>query len=145
MRILFLILFFTPTLLYADFIRGAWEIQSFVGSQSFAKARPIIGKYQSFDGGWAGGVFYNCDFAGQVMTYTKYSLEQFLANKEFDVFKKYAKELEFDSNDIFVHRISCNGKKDEDRALIYPFVTTDKRKKAYYLFEEAIYILKHSK
>ena len=131
-----------PTIVYADFIEDRWEIKSFVGEQSFAKDRPVIGKSQSFDGGYAAGIFYNCEFAGQVMTYTKYSLKEFLTNREFSLFKKYAKELKFDSDEIFVHRISCNGKSDEDRALIYPFVTTGKRQKAYYLFEEAIYILK---
>lgn len=142
MKKLLLILMLLPTIIFADFIEAKWEVKSFVGEQSFAEERPVIGKSQSFDGGYAVGVFYNCEFAGQVMTYTKYTLNEFLANKEFDIFKQYQKELKFDSDEIFVHRISCNGKTDGDRALIYPFVTTGKRQKAYYLFEKAIYILK---
>ena len=140
-----LLLLLIPNLVMADMIDTNWVVSSFVGDQAFADKRPIIGKTQEFFKGYAEGVFYTCDYAGQMKTYNKYSLNEFLANKEFDDFKKYQKELKFDSDVVYVHRISCNGKIDKDRAVIYPFVTTKKREKAYYLFEQAIYIMKNSK
>ena len=100
----------------------------------------------------AKGIFYSCDYGGQIKTYNTYSLDEFLTNKEFDLFAKYKDQLFKIKNkpvapsEVFVHRITCNGKDDpKKRQVLYPFVTlgdSEKWKKAFYLFEEAIYILK---
>ena len=62
-------------------------------------------------------------------------------NNFIENFKKL--NIKFDSNKIFVHRITCNGKKGSDRRLMYPFVTQDNSNKGYYLFEGAIYHLEY--
>jgi hypothetical protein len=103
--------------------------------------------------GSADGVFYSCDYAGQTKTYNTYSYKEFLKNEEFDLFAKYKDQL-FKINNknagpskVYVHRITCNGKDDpKNRRVLYPFVTLDhqeKWKRAFFLFEEAIYILKY--
>ena len=119
-----------------------WKVISHVGETYFSKPDEIIGKYQSFFKGWAEGVFYSCDYAGQSMTYNRYTRKEFLSNKEFSLFKKT--KIELSDSVIFVHRITCNGKKEFDRKVMYPFVTQDNSNKAYYLFEGAIFILKEA-
>ncbi len=86
-------------------------------------------------------MFYSCDYAGQSYTYTRYTPEEFLANKEFALFND--DDMELGDGQIYVHRISCNGKEEVARRVIYPFVTQDDSNKAYFLFEGAIYILEH--
>ncbi|MFL2548750.1 MAG: hypothetical protein ACJ0QX_00750 [Gammaproteobacteria bacterium] len=66
---------------HANFIEAKWKVVGFVGEPWFADTNSIIGKFQSFSGGWSKGVFYSCDFAGQSMLYNTYSIEQFLNNK----------------------------------------------------------------
>ena len=128
--------FFKPS--YAYFIETNWEVVDYVGSTAFIKPDDVVGKNQFFQGGFAKGVFYSCDFAGQYMTYTSYKREDFLANPEFEIFKRYNVLLE---EDVFVHRLSCNGATDSDRRVLYPFVTQTTPNKAFYLFEGAIFML----
>jgi len=123
----------------ANYIETRWKVTSHVGEAWFAKPDEIIGKYQEFYKGWAKGVFYSCDYAGQSMTYNSYTPEEFLKNKEFSLFDET--QIKFNEDTIFVHRVTCNGEKYFDRKVLYPFVTQDNSKKAYYLFEGAIYIL----
>ena len=139
--VLIVALFFTPYNAFSDFIDTKWKVVGFSGEAWFADPRLTLGKTQEFNRGYAEGVFYSCNFAGQSATYNVYTTEKFLANKEFEKFKKL--NIKFDSNKIFVHRITCNGKKGSDRRLMYPFVTQDNSNKGYYLFEGAIYHLEY--
>ena len=137
----------------ADMVETTWFVDSFVGDPTFADPKKILGQKQMFYKGSAKGVFYSCKYSGQTKTYNAYSFDEFLKNKEFDLFAKYEKQLFKIKNKsvaplkVFVHRISCNGKDDPNRRrVLYPFVTlgdSEKWKKAFYLFEEAIYILKY--
>ena len=137
----------------ADMIDVTWYVDSFVGDPIFADPKKILGQRQMFYKGMAKGVFYSCDYEGQIKTYNTYSLDDFLTNKEFDLFAKYKDQLFRIKNEsvvlskVFVHRITCNGKDDpKKRRVLYPFVTlgdSEKWRRAFYLYEEAIYILKY--
>ena len=137
----------------ADMVETTWFVDSFGGDPIFADPKKILGQRQMFYKGMAKGIFYSCDYGGQIKTYNTYSLDKFLTNKEFDLFAKYKDQLFTIKNksvapsEVFVHRITCNGKDDpKKRRVLYPFVTlgdSEKWKKAFYLFEEAIYILKY--
>ncbi len=137
----------------ADMVETTWFVDSFVGDPTFGDPKKILGQSQMFYKGSAKGVFYSCNYSGQTMTYNTYSLNEFLTNKEFDLFAKYKNQLFRIKNkpvtpsEVFVHRITCNGKDNpKKRRVLYPFVTlgdSEKWKKAFYLFEEAIYILKY--
>ena len=70
-----------------------------------------------------------------------YYTDEFLKNKEFSLFKKF--KVDFIDEEIFVHRITCNGNKGFDRKVMYPFITQNNSKKGYYVFEGAIYILEY--
>ena len=141
-RILILIvaLFFSNTSI-ANFTDTKWKVSSHVGELWFSKSEEIIGKYQEFYKGWAEGVFYSCDYAGQSKTYNTYSPKEFLNNKEFSLFGET--QIKFSEEKIFVHRITCNGEIGFDRKVLYPFVTQDNSNQAYYLFERAIFILEY--
>ena len=123
------------------FVDTNWKVVGYVGEAWFANPSKIIGKHQYFFKGEAAGVFYSCDFGGQSKTYTKYTPEEFLANKEFVLFNEDG--IKLGDGEIYAHRISCNGNEEAARKVIYPFVTQDNSKKAYYLFEGAIYILEY--
>jgi len=131
----------SPTVSAAPFVETDWKVTGYVDEVWFANPSEIIGKHQYFLDGSAGGVFYSCDYAGQSYFYTRHTPEEFLANKEFALFNDDGIELGY--GQIYVHRISCNGKEEAARRVIYPFVTQDDLNKAYYLFEGAIYILEH--
>ena len=131
----------STTVSAAPFVDTNWKVIGYVGEAWFANPSKIIGKHQYFFKGEAAGVFYACDFEGQSMTYTKYTPEEFLANKEFVRFNDDG--IELGDGQIYVHRISCNGLEEAARKVLYPFVTQDNSNKAYYLFEGAIYILEH--
>ena len=137
-----------PNFAFAQYLDTKWKVIGYVGETWFAEPDEIIGKYQEFYKGWAEGVFYSCDYAGQSTTYNRYSPKEFLSNKEFSLFKET--KIELNDDFIFVHRITCNGKKEgletesniSNRKVFYPFVMQDNLNKAYYLFEGAIFILK---
>ena len=156
MRLIILLPLILLTMLFpvkADMVETTWFVDSFVGDPTFADPKKILGQRQMFYKGMAKGIFYSCDYAGQTMTYNTYSFNEFLKNKEFDLFAKYEDQLFEIKNkrvapsEVFVHRITCNGKDDpKKRRVLYPFVTlgnSGKWKSAFYLFEEAIYILKY--
>ena len=98
----------------------------------------------------ANGIFYSCDYAGQSATYNSYSIKEFLENKEFELVnqdnafsKVFAQNgLTNENSKVFVHRITCNGKKISDRKVLYPFITVDGSNKAFYVYEGAIITLK---
>ena len=126
---------------FGQFIDTKWKVMDFLGEAWFADTKNIIGKTQDFYKGWSEGVFYSCDYAGQSATYNSYTPDEFLKNKEFSLFKKF--KVNFIDEEIFVHRITCNGKKGFDRKVMYPFITQNNSKKGYYVFEGAIYILEY--
>ena len=137
----------------ADMVETTWFVDRFVGDPIFADPKKILGQRQMFYKGMAKGIFYSCDYGGQIKTYNTYSLDEFLTNKEFDLFAKYKNQLFRIKNkpvtpsEVFVHRITCNGKDDpKKQQVLYPFVTlgdSEKWRRAFYLFEEAIYSLKY--
>ena len=147
-----LILIF-PSILNAQYIDTKWTVIGYYGELWFAKEKDIIGKQQQFFKGWADGVFYSCNYAGQSATYNTYSIKEFLRNKEFALVnqdKAFSKvfienNLLNKNRKVFVHRITCNGKKIIDRKVFYPFITVDGSKKAFYIYEGAIITLKIEK
>ena len=151
--LLFVIFLSSPIPAKANFIETVWIVDSFVGDPTFADPKKILGQRQMFYRGSAKGVFYSCDYAGQTKTYNTYSFDAFLNNKEFDLFAKYKEQLFKIKNKnvvpskVYVHRITCNGKDDpKKRRVLYPFITLgdyEKWQRAFYLYEEAIYILKY--
>jgi len=113
-RIFFLIIFLSyASYAFGQFIDTKWKVMDFLGEAWFADTKNIIGKTQDFYKGWSEGVFYSCDYAGQSATYNSYTRDEFLKNKEFSLFKKF--KVNFIDEEIFVHRITCNGKKGFDR------------------------------
>ena len=134
---------------HAQFVETEWTVTGYVGELWYADQGDFLGKKQEFQDGYASGVFYSCDYAGQSYTYNTYSPDEFLANREFmlggqqDLFVKLFKEhgLSIDGNDVFVHRITCNGTGVFDRKVMYPFVTVGKSKLGFYVFEGAIFTL----
>ena len=142
-KLFFLLVFFTE-ISHANFIDTKWKVSNVVGETWFSKSENIIGKYQEFYKGFSEGVFYSCDYAGQSATYNVYNLNEFLSNKEFNLFKKLSYELNLIDTKTYVHRITCNGNNELNRKVFYPFITFDDLKIAYYLFEGAIYKLQYN-
>lgn len=126
----------------ADFIEITWTVSSFTGEVSFIDPTSVIGATQYFEGGYAEGVFYACDYAGQSMTYNSYSPDDFLANPEFAAFATLDDPRFTLASEIFVHRVTCEGSGDPAaRRVLYPFITTDGRDVAFYPFEGGIFTL----
>jgi len=143
------LLFAFPSISSAQFIETKWSVTGYFGELWFAKERDIIGKHQEFFKGWADGVFYSCDYAGQSATYTSYTISDFLKNREFEIFsqenvfsKVFAENSLIDkTTKVFVHRITCNGKSVSKRKVLYPFVTVENSSKGFYIYEGAVFIL----
>lgn len=136
---LLLLLCSIPNISNAMFVDTDWQVKAVTGKAWFADPEQIIGKQQSLYKGWAEGVFYNCDYAGQSKTYNTYTAEEFLDNKEFKLFSEL--NIPLTSEPLYVHRITCNGKEGQYRQVLYPFITQGHEQKAYYIFEGAIYTL----
>ena len=74
-------------------------------------------------------------------------------NKEFQLvnqdkaFSKVFEEngLMNENTAVFVHRITCNGRKVADRKVLYPFITVDGSNNAFYVYEGAIITLAFEK
>jgi hypothetical protein len=126
----------------AQTIDAKWTVTQYAGETWFAKPAALIGKTQEFHKGFAKGVFYFCNFEGQSATYNSYTMAEFLANKEFGAFDKFKDQLGLRGARVFVHRVTCNGKSPETRRVLYPFVTVEPGRTAYYLFEGAVYKLR---
>ena len=139
-------LFTFPSILSAQYIDTKWTVTGYFGELWFAEEEDILGKNQEFYKGWADGVFYSCDYAGQSATYNTHTIREFLVNKEFELvnqekaFSKVFEEngLMNENTEVFVHRITCNGSKVADRKVLYPFITVDGSNKAFYVYEGAI-------
>jgi hypothetical protein len=128
---------------FADFIDTTWTVTGFTGDASFIDPETVIGDTQSFDGGFAEGVFFTCDFAGLTVDYTRYEGTSFFRNPEFVRYLPLRDEMTDASTAIFVHRISCEGRGDPlRRSVLYPFVTNEIRTHAWYLFEGGVFTLR---
>ena len=118
-----------PFILNAQYIDTKWTVTGYFGDLWYAEEKNILGKKQEFFKGWANGIFYSCDYAGQSATYNSYSIKEFLENKEFKLVnqdnafsKVFAQNgLTYEKSKVFVHRITCNVKKVSDRKIFYPF------------------------
>ncbi|MCD1626313.1 hypothetical protein K7H22_09950 [Seohaeicola saemankumensis] len=127
---------------YADFIDTRWSVVGFTGEPWFINPQSIIGQSQAFNRGFAEGVFYTCDYAGQSSTYTRYENDTFFANPEFELFLPLQEGMTLSSEALYVHRITCEGGGNPaQRRVIYPFVTNEARKSAWYLFEGGVFSL----
>jgi hypothetical protein len=136
-----LVLAFAPNAM-ADFIDTTWSVVGFQGEAWYINAKDVIGKSQTFEGGFAEGVFFNCDFAGLSSSYTTYAMDDFFLNPEFTLFKAAESEIRLSSQKVFVHRITCEGGGDPaQRRVLYPFVTNEARKSAWYQFEGGVFSL----
>ena len=144
-KLLLILVFLTPFNVYgfyAPLIEVKWNVIDFVGVRYWTDSRHHKSdetKYQEFIQGSSEGTFLNCDYQGQTYTYNRYDIDDFLNNKEMYLFKKYKKELKISNDTIFVHRIYCTGTNDA----LYPFITQKDSKRAYYPFEEGIYVLEY--
>lgn len=127
----------------ADYIDTTWSVVGWTGEAWYIEPQSVIGKTQMFNKGEAEGIFYKCDFKGQSSTYTTYnSVDDFLEIPEFELFKPAERELRQSGPKVFVHRITCEGSgRPADRRVLYPFVTTEARHSAYYLFEGGYFSL----
>ena len=122
----FLLIF--PSILNAQYIDTKWTVTGYFGELWFAEEEDILGKQQQFFKGWADGIFYSCNYAGQSATYNAHSIKEFIENKEFELvnqdraFSKVFKEngLVDENTKVFVHRITCNGKKLSIRRCYIP-------------------------
>jgi hypothetical protein len=131
-----------PSIVAADYIETSWRIENFTGDAAFLDASDVIGQLQVFEGGFADGPLYQCDFAGQYMTYSTYETAAFLANPAFSAFEPVREAISRTSTKVFVHRISCNGGGDDvARKVLYPFVTVDNVGVAWYPFEGGVFSL----
>ena len=74
--------------LSAQHIDTKWTVTGYSGELWFGKENQIIGKFQQFNKGWADGIFYSCNFAGQSKTYNSYYIQGFLKTREFLLFNK---------------------------------------------------------
>lgn len=127
---------------HADFIDTTWTVVGFNGEAWFINPTSTIGKTQTFNRGSSDGVFYQCNFSGQSSTYTKYKNEDFFANPEFSLFIPLREEMTLGSNNLFVHRITCEGGDDPiKRKIMYPLVTNEARKSSWYMFEGGVFSL----
>jgi len=126
----------------ADFIDTTWSVVGFSGEPWFVSTSDVIGRLQTFNRGAAEGVFFNCDFAGMSSTYSTYEPNDFFANPEFALFKAKEAGMRLSTNKIFVHRVTCEGNGNPRlRQVLYPFVTNEARKSAWYLFEGGVFSL----
>ncbi len=124
----------------ADSVVGQWSIVGFSGEPWYVEAQELIGKNQTFQGGFSEGPFYGCNYSGQSMTYTAYSNDEFFANPEFALFLSLREGMILSSERLFVHRITCNGNGNMgSRRVLYPFVTNEARASAWYLFEGGVF------
>lgn len=131
-----------PLAATAQTIDAEWRITKFTGESWFVKLDEVISKTQSFNKGMAEGALFNCPYAGLSATYNTYTVEEFLVNKEFELFRQAEQDLREDGGKIFVHRITCAGLGGSvSKQVFYPFVTTQNGRAGYYMFEGGYFTL----
>ena len=141
-----------PSILHANFIDTKWTVTGYLGELRFAEEEDILGKQQDFFKGWADGIFYSRNYGGQSATYNSYSVREFLNNRDFFLVNQEkavtnvfaANGLADKNTEVFVHRITCNGKTVSERRVMYPFVTVEGSNKGFYVYEGAIIIFEYN-
>ena len=137
--IVFLVLF--PSISYSNLYDGIWEVTDVVGERWFSLKTRHIGKTQELWKGYAGGVFFTCNFKGMVTTSKDYTLDEFLNTKEFRLFSKHKDELDLVGTKVSVTRKTCTGNYLASRKEMYPIVTFEDWDRAFYLSNGVIFVM----
>jgi hypothetical protein len=139
-KLLLLLLFLFPTISYSNFYDGIWEVTDVVGKSWLSLNKRHIGKTQEFYKGYAGGVFFTCNYKGLVGTSDSFNLNEFLDIKEFKLFKKHKGELDLkEEGEVAVTRRTCSGNYFNKE--MYPIVTFTDWNKAYHLKNGVIFVM----
>ena len=134
-------LFLFPSISYSNFYDGIWEVTDVVGESWFSLKKRHIGKTQEFWKGYAGGVFFTCNYKGLVTTRDSYTLDEFLNKKEFRLFRKHQNKLDLEGTEVSVTRKTCNGNYLASRKEMYPIVNFENWDKAFYLSNGVIFVM----
>ena len=134
-------LFLFPSISYSNFYDGIWEVTDVVGESWFSLKKRHIGKTQEFWKGYAGGVFFTCNYKGLVTTRDSYTLDEFLNKKEFRLFRKHQNKLDLEGTEVSVTRKTCNGNYLASRKEMYPIVNFENWDRAFYLSNGVIFVM----
>ncbi len=134
-------LFLFPSISYSNFYDGIWEVTDVVGESGFSLKKRHIGKTQEFYKGYAGGVFYTCNYKGLVTTRDSYTIDEFLNKEEFRLFSKHKDELDMEGTEVSVTRKTCTGNYLASRKEMYPIVNFENWDKAFYLSNGVIFVM----
>ena len=134
-------LFLFPNISYSNFYDGIWEVTDVVGESWFSLKKRHIGKTQEFWKGYAGGVFFTCNYKGLVTTRDSYTLDEFLNKKEFRLFSKHKDELDMEGTEVSVTRKTCTGNYLASRKEMYPIVNFENWDRAFYLSNGVIFVM----
>ena len=139
-KLLLLVLFIFPTISYSNFYDGIWKVTDVVGESWLSLNKRHIGKTQEFYKGYAGGVFFTCNYKGLVGTSDSYNLNEFLDKKEFKLFKKHKAELDLkEEGEVVVTTRTCTDNYFNKE--MYPIVTFTDWNKAYHLKNGVIFVM----
>jgi len=130
-----------PSISYSNLYDGIWEVTDVVGERWFSLKKRHIGKTQEFYKGYAGGVFFTCNYRGMVTTSKDYTLDEFLNTKEFRLFSKHKDELDMVGTKVSVTRKTCTGNYLANRKVMYPIVNFENWDKAFYLSKGVIFVM----
>ena len=126
---------------YTGFYDGLWKVTDVVGESWFSLKERHIGKTQEFWKGYAGGVFFTCNYKGLVTNSEQYTFDEFLNTKEFKVFKKHRDELSLKDMGLTVTRKTCTGNFFANNKEMYPIITFEDGDKALYLNDGAVFVM----
>ena len=139
--LLIISLFLFPSISYSNFYDGIWEVTDVVGESWFSLKKRHIGKTQEFWKGYAGGVFFTCNYKGLVTTRDSYTIDEFLNKEEFRLFSKHKDELDMEGTEVSVTRKTCTGNYLASRKEMYPIVNFENWDKAFYLSNGVIFVM----
>ncbi len=134
-------LFLFPSISYSNFYDGIWEVTDVVGESRFSLKKRHIGKTREFWKGYAGGVFFTCNYKGLVTTRDSYTLDEFLNKKEFRLFRKHQNKLDLEGTGVSVTRKTCTGNYLANRKEMYPIVNFENWDRAFYLSNGVIFVM----
>ena len=134
-------LFLFPSISYSNFYDGIWEVTDVVGESWFSLKKRHIGKTQEYWKGYAGGVFFTCNYKGLVTTRDSYTIDEFLNKEEFRLFSKHKDELDMEGTEVSVTRKTCTGNYLASRKEMYPIVNFENWDKAFYLSKGVIFVM----
>ncbi len=140
-KLLLFLIFLFPSICYSNLYDGIWEVTDVVGESWFSLKKRHIGKTQEFYKGYAGGVFFTCNYRGMVTTSKDYTLDEFLNTKEFRLFSKYQDELDMVGTKVSVTRKTCTRNYLANRKVMYPIVNFENWDKAFYLSKGVIFVM----